>query len=135
MPNAPKSVNEYLRHLTPEKRTTLQKIRQIIKAVVPAAEERISYHVPTLWLDGKMLISFGAGANHCAIYPGAYPVRVLAKELEGYDTSKGTIRFPIGKPLPATLVRKVIKARLEERTVRRTRVGKKAKSTSRQASR
>ena len=59
-------------------------------------------------------MSFGAAANHCAFYPGAFPVRVHKAELKAYDANKGTIRFPADRPLPATLVRKMVKSRIAE---------------------
>jgi uncharacterized protein YdhG (YjbR/CyaY superfamily) len=61
-----------------------------------------------------MLVGFGAAAKHCAFYPGAYPIKALEKELQAYDLSKGTIRFPVDEPLPAALVRKLVKARIAE---------------------
>lgn len=60
-------------------------------------------------------MAFGAAAKHCALYPGAYPIEACKGDLEAYDTSKGTIRFPTDRPLPATLVRKLVKARISER--------------------
>ena len=75
----------------------------------------ISYGVPAVRLDGKMLVAFGAGKHHCSFYPGAYPIAAHAEELQGYDTSKGTVRFPAERPLPAGLVRKLVRARVAER--------------------
>ena len=62
-----------------------------------------------------MLVAFGAAAKHCAFYPGAFPIRAHKSELKAYDTSKGTIRYQAGKPLSASLVRKLVKARIAER--------------------
>ncbi len=115
MPANPKTIDEYLASLTDEKRRALQALRKAIKAAAPKAEECISYNIPTFRLGGKMLVSFGAARNHCSFYPGARPVNVHKKELKAYDTSKGTIRFPEGKPLPAGLVRKLVKTRMAER--------------------
>ena len=109
-----KTIDEYLAALTPEKRATLQKLRRAIKAAAPKAEECIAYGIPTFRLGGRMLVSFGAARNHCALYAGALPVRVCKKELKAYDASTGTIRFPPDAPLPATLVRKLVKARIAE---------------------
>jgi biotin carboxylase len=77
-------------------------------------EEVISYGIPAFRLDGKMLLGFGAAARHCAFYPGSHPIEAHRKELAAYDTSKGTIRFPPNRPLPATLVRKLAKTRIAE---------------------
>jgi len=100
--------------LSDDKRRALEKLRKDIKAAAPKVEECISYGVPSYRLNGKFLMSYGAAAKHCAFYPGA-TVQRLGKELSGYDTSKGTIRFSADKPLPATLVRKIVKARIAER--------------------
>jgi uncharacterized protein YdhG (YjbR/CyaY superfamily) len=110
----PKSIDEYLEPLDRDKRGALQKLRRAIRAAAPRAEQVISYGIPAFRLDGKLLVAFGAAANHCALYPGALPIRVLAAELESYDTSKGTIRFDPAEPLPAALVRKLVKARIAE---------------------
>ncbi len=115
MKTAPETIDDYLAALTPDKRAALEKLRKAIKAVVPHAEEGISYQVPTFRLDGRPLVHFGAAKDHCAFYPGAYPIAACAAELARYDTSKGTIRFDPKKPLPAALVRKLVKARLEQR--------------------
>ena len=116
-PNAPpvaKTTAEYLRRLTPEKRATLEKVRAAIKAAVPKALECISYGIPAFRLDGRIVAYFHAATNHCSFFPGAYPVARFKDQLAGYETSKGTVRFPVGKPLPATLVTKLVKARIEE---------------------
>lgn len=115
MARKPKTIDDYLAALPDEKRSALQKLREAIQAAAPEAEECISYGIPAFRLHGRLLVWFGAARNHCAIYPGAYPVKALAGELEGYATSKGTIRFPPERPLPRTLVRKLVKARLAER--------------------
>lgn len=103
--------DEYLAALSAEKRAALEKLRRAIRAAAPKAEECVSYGVPGFRLDGKLLVSYGAAGRHCSFYPGAV-VESLAKELKGYETSKGTIRFPADRPLPAALVRKVVKLRI-----------------------
>ena len=76
----------------------------------------MSYGIPGFRLNGKLLVSYGAGAKHCAFYPGSI-VQQFKKELKGYDTSgKGTIRFSADKPLPTALVRKIVKARIAQQT-------------------
>ena len=109
----PKSVDGYLAALDGEKRAALEKLRKDIHAAAPEAEECISYGIPAFRLDGRMLVWFGAASKHCSFYPGAV-VQAHAKELEGYDTSKGTIRFRPDDPLPAELVAKLVKARARE---------------------
>ena len=109
-----KNIDEYLATLSDDKRAALEKLRKTIRAAAPKAEECISYQVPAFRLNGRLLVAFGAAANHCAFYPGAYPVAAHKDELKDYDTSKGTIRFQAAKPLPGTLVRKLVKARIAE---------------------
>ena len=112
----PQTIDQYLAPLSDEKRAALQKLRRAIKAAAPKAEECISYDMPGFRLDGRLLVSFAAAAKHCAFYPGAAPVAGHKEELEAYGTSRGTIRFPPDSPLPATLVRKLVKARIAERS-------------------
>jgi uncharacterized protein YdhG (YjbR/CyaY superfamily) len=104
----------YLAQLTGSKRATLEKVRKAIRAAAPAAEEGMSYGMPA-FIQGKPIAGYAASANHCAYYPmsGAI-VEALEVELKGYETSKGAIRFPIGKAPPASLIRKLVKARLGE---------------------
>jgi uncharacterized protein YdhG (YjbR/CyaY superfamily) len=116
----PRTIDEYLALLSSDKRAALEKLRRAIKAAAPKAEECISYQMPSFRLNGRMLVSFAAWANHCAFYPGSYPLEVHKKELKTYYTSKGTLRFPIDSPLPATLVRKLVKARIEQNTAKQT---------------
>ena len=114
----PRTIDEYLASLPSEKRAALEKLRRAIKAAAPKAEECISYQLPAFRLNGRFLVAFGAAANHCAFYPGARPIQVHKKELKEYDMSKGTIRFQPNNPLPLTLVRKLVKTRIAERTVK-----------------
>ena len=110
----PQTIDEYLAPLSKEKRAALEKLRRAIKSAAPKAEECISYGIPGFRLSGKLLVSFGAAEKHCAFYPGAYPLKANQDELKTYDTSKGTIRFHADSPLPATLVRKLVKSRIAE---------------------
>jgi uncharacterized protein YdhG (YjbR/CyaY superfamily) len=107
----PKTTDDYLAAVRPDKRAALEALRRSIKAAVPKAEECISYQVPAFRLNGKLLVAYAAAANHCAFYPGSV-VQAVKDELRDYDTSKGTIRFPANKPLPPALVRKLIKLRM-----------------------
>jgi len=116
--SVPTSVDSYLAEVPLEARATLEKLRQTIKAVVPRAVEVISYQIPTFKLDGRMLVSYAAFKDHCSFFPGAAPIKAHEDELKSYQTSKGTIRFPTSKPLPATLVRKLVKTRIKENEAR-----------------
>jgi uncharacterized protein YdhG (YjbR/CyaY superfamily) len=110
----PETIDEYLAALSEEKRGALEKLRRAIRSAAPKAEECISYRIPAFRLGGRLLVSFGAAANHCSFYAGALPVETHEEELETYDTSKGTIRFQADRPLPAALVRKLVKTRIAE---------------------
>src|SRR5438094_81362 len=111
----PKTIDEYLALLSDDKRATLEKLRKTIKTAAPKAEECISYGLPAFRLKGRMLVGFGATANHCAFYPmSSSTVEAHQDELKDYETSKGTIRFQADQPLPAALVRKLVKARIGE---------------------
>jgi uncharacterized protein YdhG (YjbR/CyaY superfamily) len=116
---SPQTIDEYLAPLSAEKRAALEKLRRAIRAAAPRAEECISYQIPGFRLGGRLLVSFGAAANHCAFYPGAHPVEAHKDELKAYSTSKGTIRFRADSPLPATLVRKLVKTRIAENAAAR----------------
>jgi uncharacterized protein YdhG (YjbR/CyaY superfamily) len=106
-----KTFDEYLAALEPEKRAALQKLRKTIRTTVPKAEECISYGVPAFRLNGRFLVALAAASNHCSFYPGT-AVQILKADLKGFETGKGTIRFQPNKPLPSSLVRKLVKARL-----------------------
>jgi uncharacterized protein YdhG (YjbR/CyaY superfamily) len=115
MRGKPRTIDAYLAVTSADKRTALERLRRTIKAAAPEAEECISYGLPAFRLDGKLLVAFGATAKHCALYPmSRSTVGAYADELEAYDTSKGTIRFQPDRPLPATLVRRLVKARIAE---------------------
>jgi uncharacterized protein YdhG (YjbR/CyaY superfamily) len=110
----PKTIDEYLAILGSEQRAALQRLREIILETIPEAEECISYGVPSFRLKGRFLLAFGATPKHCAFYPGAV-VDAHKEELEGFSTSKGTIRFQPDRPLPKTLVRKLVRAQAERK--------------------
>jgi uncharacterized protein YdhG (YjbR/CyaY superfamily) len=112
---APKDVDEYLAGVPEPARSTLSKIRAAIRSAVPKeAEEAISYRMPIFRYKGP-LVGFAAFTNHCGLYPMSPAViERFRKELEDYPTSKGAIRFPLNRPLPRALVKKLVKARIAE---------------------
>jgi len=111
----PKTFDECLAALGVDQRAALEKLRKMIRATVPKAEECVSYGLAAFRLDGKPLVALGATANHCSFYlMSGSTVDDFADDLAKYDTSKGTIRFPAEKPLPAALVRKLVRARMAE---------------------
>jgi len=110
----PETPDDYLAAVSDDKRAALETLRRTIKAAAPEAEECISYGLPAFRLNGKLVVAYGAAANHCAFYPGS-TLKAFKNELKGYDIGKGTIRFPVNSPLPSALVRKLVKTRIAER--------------------
>ena len=111
-----RTIDEYLAGLSTENQRALQKVRRAVHAAAPKAEECISYGMPAFRLNGKLIAGFKAAANHCSFHPmSGDTVATLKADLSGYETSKGTIKFSARAGLPATLVRKLVKARLAER--------------------
>lgn len=114
--NQAASVAEYLRAVPPKQRAALQQLRKTIKAAAPGAEEVISYGMPGYKYRGRALVYFAAFKNHMSFFPASNKVIAAHRDLlEGYGSSgKGTIQFTVDQPLPATLVKKMVKARLKE---------------------
>jgi uncharacterized protein YdhG (YjbR/CyaY superfamily) len=111
----PKSVEDYLAHVEEPARSTLKKLRAAIRsALPPEASEGISYGIPTFKCGGPV-IWYAAFSKHCSLFPGASVIDRLKDELKDLPTSKGTIQFPVDKPLSAALVKKIVKARLAEK--------------------
>ena len=116
------SIDDYLAALPEDKRGVLERLRQAIQTAAPRAEECISYQLPAFRLDGQLLVAFGATAKHCGFYPmSGTAVETHRDELKGYSTSKGTIRFQPDNPLPAALVRKLVKYRIAENAAKQRR--------------
>ena len=110
----PKTVDDYLAGIPEPARGTLQKVRAAIRsAAPPEATETISYGIPALRYNG-VLVWFAAFSKHCSFFPTASVIEKFKGELKGYTISKGTIQFPTDKPLPAALIKKMVKARIEE---------------------
>jgi uncharacterized protein YdhG (YjbR/CyaY superfamily) len=111
---APKSVDEYLARVPEPSRSTLNKMRAVIRsAVPPEATETISYGIPAFRHE-QVLVWFAAFSRHCSLFPTSSVIEAFKKELKGFTISKGTIQFPTDKPLPAALVKKLVKARLAQ---------------------
>jgi uncharacterized protein YdhG (YjbR/CyaY superfamily) len=117
-----KTIDEYLAGVGNEQREALKRLRRTIKSAAPRAEECISYQLPAFRLDGRMLVAFAAWSKHCALYPmSAAWLAAHGEEFGAYELSKGTIRFQPSRPLPAALVRKLVRARMAENAERRKR--------------
>ena len=107
------SVNEYIATADPHAKKALSDIRKTIKAVAPKAEEVISYQIPGYKYHG-MLVFFAAWKNHISLYPAPWGAESLKKEMSAYEGSKGTIKFPLDKPMPLTLIKKMVRYRMRE---------------------
>ena len=118
---APKDVDEYLARVPEPARGTLNKIRAAIWSAVPTeATETISYGIPAFKHKG-VLVWFAAFSDHCSLFPTASVIEGFKNELKSFSTSKGTIHFPTDKPLPAALVRKMVKARVAQNESKKRR--------------
>jgi uncharacterized protein YdhG (YjbR/CyaY superfamily) len=118
---APRNVDEYFAGVPEPARSTLHKMRATIRsAMPPGATEIISYRIPAFKYNGSLLW-YAAFADHCSLFPTAAVIAAFKKELQGFTTSKGTIHFPVDKPLPASLIRKLVKARVAQKTQKKQR--------------
>ena len=111
----PKSVEGYLEGLPEAPKAAQEELRKTIKAAAPQATEAISYNMPTFKLDGRFLVSYAAFKNHCSFFPWTEAmVEEFGDELEPYLSGKGTLRFTAEAPMPAALVKKIVKERIRE---------------------
>jgi uncharacterized protein YdhG (YjbR/CyaY superfamily) len=118
--SSPKTIDEYIERYPKSVQVILRKIRKTIRRNAPSAKEAITYQIPTFKL-GKNLVHFAAFTDHISFFPTSSGVAKFKKDLEKYGTSKGTIRFPIGNPIPYGLIAKITRFRVKEIT----REGKK----------
>lgn len=108
-------IRAYLTAQPPGARAVLKQIRDVIRTVAPDAVDSFSYRIPGVKLDGKALLWYAGFTHHTSLYPIGETIRNRFRaELEGYETSKGTVRFPLDQPLPVSLVRRLVKARMDE---------------------
>ena len=110
---AAKNIDDYIAGFPPDVQKILQKVRATIKRAAPQADETISYQMPTFKLEGN-LVHFAAFKNHIGLYPTPSGTERFRKELSSYETGKGSIRFPLDKPIPYDLIAKIVKFRVRE---------------------
>ena len=114
----PRTVDGYLAALPSGSRAALEKLRRMIQDAAPQATEGISYQIPTFYYRGA-LVAFAAFKDHCSFFPMSKAViSAHRQQLKGYRTAPGTIRFPADRPLPAALVRKIVRSRIKENEAR-----------------
>jgi uncharacterized protein YdhG (YjbR/CyaY superfamily) len=118
------SVDAYIASFPPAVRERLAVIRQTIRKVVPEAQEKISYGIPTFTLDGN-LIHYAAFRNHIGLYPGSAAIAAFKKDLVNYKTSKGTIQLPADAAIPRALIERIVRFCIKDRARARKAKGKK----------
>jgi len=109
-----RTIDEYIKTFPNDFQSILEKMRQTIKKAAPEAVETISYQMPTFKLNGKNLVHFAAFKNHIGFYPIPSGIEAFKKELSSYKQGKGSVQFPIDKPIPYDLVEKIVKYRVKE---------------------
>ena len=110
-----KNIDEYIRAFPAKIQKELRTIRKSIRKLAPKATEKIAYGVPTFVLH-KNLVHFAAFKKHISLFPTSSPIEAFKKELAAYETSRGTIRFPLDKPLPHALIRRIVRFRVKQVT-------------------
>lgn len=111
---ASKTIDDYIATFPKDVQVILEELRQTIRECAPDAEERISYGIPTFDLNGLHLVHFAAYKNHIGFYPTSSGIRAFKGELSSFKTSKGTVQFPLDKPIPFDLIRKIVNFRVKE---------------------
>jgi uncharacterized protein YdhG (YjbR/CyaY superfamily) len=112
------SVSNYIAGFPKDAQKLLKEMRATVKKAAPKAEEKIGYGIPTYKLNGKNLVHFGGFKTHIGFFPGPAGILAFKKELSQYKTSKGTIQLPLDKPLPLSLIRKIVLYRVKQNTAK-----------------
>ncbi|MBM4422486.1 MAG: hypothetical protein FJ030_03725 [Chloroflexi bacterium] len=123
-PTASKTIDDYIAGFPPDVQEILEKIRTTIRKAAPDAEETIKYRMPTFTLKGN-LVHFAAFQNHIGFYPVPTGIEKFKKELSAYEGGKGSVRFPLDKPMPLGLIGKIVKFRVKENLAKAAAKGKK----------
>jgi len=109
------TVDEYISSFPEDVQIILKEVRRTIRSAVAAADETISYQIPTITLDGKYLVHFAAWKNHLALYPTPTGDQAFEQEIAPYRAAKSTVRFPLRKPIPYDLIRRIVELRVNQR--------------------
>jgi uncharacterized protein YdhG (YjbR/CyaY superfamily) len=110
------TIDEYIAEFPPETQKLLQQVRELIRSVAPDATETISYAIPTFDLKGKHLVHFAGFAHHIGFYPTGSGAEAFKDELSAYKTGRGSVQFPLDRPLPLDLIRRIVEFRVEQVT-------------------
>lgn len=121
----PRNIDEYIAGFPDDVQEILEKIRMTIRKAAPEAEETISYKIPTFTLKGTYLVYFAAYKKHIGLYPAPRGNEKFQKELSAYEGGKGTVRFPLDKPIPFGLITKIVKFRIKENLEKAKAKGRK----------
>lgn len=113
------SIDEYIAEFPSDTQVVLEQMRSLIKQSAPHAEETISYAIPTFDLNGRHLVHFAGYAKHIGLYPTPSGLVAFEDELKPYRSGKGSAQFPLGEPLPADLIRRIVEFRVEETLAKR----------------
>ena len=108
------SIDEYIAEFPPETQEVLEEMRALIRSCAPEATETISYAMPTFDLNGKHLVHFAGYEKHVGFYPIPSGIEAFKEELKPYKQGKGSVQFPLGKPLPTDLIRRIVEFRVAE---------------------
>ena len=111
------TIDEYIKTFPKDTQKILESVRQAIKNAAPKAEEAINYQIPTFKLNGN-LVHFAAFKNHIGFYPGSKAIKDFQKDLTKYKSSKGAVQFPIDKPMPLSVIQKIVKQRVKENSIK-----------------
>jgi uncharacterized protein YdhG (YjbR/CyaY superfamily) len=123
--SVPSNIDEYIADFPKDIQVVLEKVRLTIKKAAPEAEETISYKIPTFKLNGKYLIYFAGYKKHISLYPVPIGDDEFNKQIVGYQAGKGTLQFPLDKPIPYDLIRKIVKVSLKQNQARAAERAKK----------
>lgn len=112
--NKPKNVDEYIASFSEETQVLLQQVRVAVRKAAPNAEEVISYNMPAYKCYGRILVYFAGFKNHIGFYPISSAIKEFQKELSVYKGAKGSVQFPLNKPMPLNIISKIVKFRVKE---------------------
>ena len=115
------SIDEYIAAFPPETRKVLEEMRALIRATAPDATETISYAIPTFDLNDRHLVHFAGYAKHIGFYPIPTGMAAFEEELKAYKQGRGSVQFPLGRPLPTDLIRRIVEFRVEENSAKTSR--------------